>query len=173
LSRLAVKVEDLQSFQADWSRKRSGEFRQHAGKNARLIIQRYLALAERLASVHRELGADGILRAWAEEKRDESPPAKPKELAAEILAVGPKLVEAGRIISAMERMTARVEALKEALGPGDPALREALRPGFTVGDFFARFDAETLRNQERTTWVRHAARLLKLKQLERREAAGG
>lgn len=161
MARQAVKAGDLQAYQEAWAAKRAEEFRKNAARDARQIIARYIDASTRLAEIHSRLSAEETFRVWNEAGGKPPKGANQAEMAKALRGARAQLVEAAKTLGEMERIEARVEALKAALGPADPALKTEIRGGFTVGDFFARFDAQREKDQSRAAWLRHQAKIYK------------
>lgn len=174
LARRAVALADYKAFKEKWLADESAAFKRNAPRAARLIALRYNELETRLAALHEELLKSGALRRWGEERAAKRPSQVPEgQLKAELAELGPKLAEARRLLGSMERIDARVEELEGFVGDDESILAEKVRPRFTVGDFFKRFDAEKERNAKRTAWLRLASRMYRLRsaQLEGRGAS--
>jgi hypothetical protein len=172
LRSLAVAPADYASFRDAWLAGEAEKFRKNAPKAAKLIAARYLELAERLAALHKAISESGALRLWLGDI-GKGPQARRSdaELDAQLSELGPRLAEARKILGTMERILARVDALEEIAGK-DPSIgSQAIRNGFTVADFFAKFEAEKGRDAQRVAFLRHAAKLFKAKTLERQRGA--
>ncbi len=169
LRRLAVSLADSASFRQKWIDGEEESFRKNAPKAAKAIAARYLELAERLVSLHAELSSSGVLKQWSEDARKGSVArTAPQDLDRQLAATGSRLLEAKKILGTMERIGARVEALELALADQSAVLAQELRKGFTVADFFKRFEAEKERNIQRVAWLRFAGKLYKEHDAERR-----
>ena len=77
------------------------------------------------------------------------------------LELRPLLAQSRTILGAMERMAARVLALREAVGGDSAILSRQVRKGVTVADFFQRFEAAKDRDLQRIAALRKAAKILK------------
>ncbi|MBL8967544.1 MAG: FecR domain-containing protein [Spirochaetaceae bacterium] len=81
LRRMAVAAGEDENFRRRWADDEAAAFKRDAPKAARTIATRYLELSERLAGIHKELAASGVLRRWAEEREaalSRRPPRNPR-----------------------------------------------------------------------------------------------
>jgi hypothetical protein len=168
IARRAVKAADYESFRNKWIEDEGAAFKRDAPKAARAIAARYLDLSDALAANHEKLAASGALKAWlAEERGGLRKPLSDAELDRRLAETTPLLKESMRILSAMERLASRVVGLEEALGGDAAVLSQTVRPGRTVGDFFARFEAAQAQDLKRIAVLRKAVKFAKLAAAER------
>lgn len=81
LRRMAIASGEDENFRRRWADDEAAAFKRDAPKAARIIATRYLELSERLAGLHKELAASGVLRRWAEEREEalsRRPPRSPR-----------------------------------------------------------------------------------------------
>ncbi len=174
IARRAVASADFAGFKEKWLADETADFARDAPKAARLIAARYLELSDRLRANHARIAADGALKAWAqEEKSGAGARISDAELERRLTEVGPLLAESRRVLGAMERIAARVDALGELVG-GDSAVQgQRVRPGVTVADFFKRFEAAKDADLKRIAVLRRAERQVKRARMEREAGKRG
>jgi hypothetical protein len=177
LARKALAASAYADYRRAWLADEEAAFARNAPKAARAILLRYLELQKKLGEVADALARDKDISAWMEQKRKgiAPSPADLAELGKRIADVAKRLAQAELLLGAMERIDARVAALGSALERGDKsAMRESLRPGFSVGDFFDRFGEMRARDQKRAAELRAGVRLFRQRAnaIEEAKAAG-
>jgi hypothetical protein len=176
LGRRALAASAYADFKSKWIEDEEGAFKKNAPKTARIILSRYLDLQKKLGSAAEAMARDRDLSRWAEQrKKGELPtPAELDQLGKRIADIGRRLSQAQRLLGAMERIDARVSALGDALDRNDSAvMRTELRPGYTIGDFFAHFDDMRAKDLKRAAELRAGFKLFRsrVNAIENRKAA--
>ena len=179
LRRLAVAAGEAEGFRQRWADEEAAAFRRDAPKAAKAIAQKYLELQAAFAESQEQAAGSEVLRRWIAERKAGAKGGRP-DLAAlerdlrELRKLGPSLLEGRRLLGQLERANAAVAALEEALAGDEAVLKQEIRKGLTVGDFFGKFAAERERLDRQVAWFRQAGKLLKQREsLFERARSGG
>jgi hypothetical protein len=169
IARRTVAAADYENFKRKWIEGEAAAFKRDAPKAARRIAANYLDLAQRLAANQERISASGAVKAWVEEERKGGAGVaiSKAELDRRLAEAEPLLKESRLILGPMERVAARVTAIKEAIDDDPTVLSQEIRPGRTVGDFFSRFEAARDRDLQRIAALRRTVRLVERARSER------
>ena len=179
LRRLAVAAGEAEGFRQRWADEEAAAFRRDAPRAAKAIAQKYLELQAAFSESQEQAAGSEVLRRWIAERKAGAKGGRP-DLAAmerdlrELRKLGPSLLEGRRLLGQLERANAAVAALEEALAGDEAVLKQEIRKGITVGDFFGKFAAERERLDRQVAWFRQAGKLLKQREslLERARSGG-
>jgi len=158
MQRRALALADYRSFREKWMADESTAFKRNARRAAGLLAVRYLDLLRTFQAIHEELSSSGILKQWMEDEKAGKSSASP-DRAQQLAQVGPRLSEARKTLGAMMRISARIQALDNALKGDRVAMARRVRPDLTVSEFFERFRSQREMNVQREAWLLHAWKL--------------
>jgi hypothetical protein len=169
LARRSLASKDYAAFQKAWLAERGAAFRRDAARNVAQLVGSYLEIQARMAAASRLVAADGDLKAWAEGRRKGRTEATGEALDRAIDRVQRRIEKDRELLGAMERASARLEALQELLASEPELSRLPAAKGQNLGQFLARFGKEKTRELEKANKLRGGFKLLRLKQNLREE----
>jgi hypothetical protein len=175
---LAPKSMDASSYaeyRKKWVSDEEAAFVRNAPSAARLILQRYSRLQKELREARARVAEDHDLAKWMDERMKGNEPSE-AELQAEardLKDIHVRLEKARHIDAQMRRVDAMVVELMKAIDRNDASLMgTTIRPGYTIGDFFAHFEETRAKDHKEALELRRAIKLYRrrINRLELREA---
>lgn len=156
---LDVSAADLPGYRQRWAQGELDIFRADPLKCIIAYEKRYSEFSSRLQSILARLQASPVLKAWMDEdRRGARPSLRDPALARQKKEIFATLRDLRGDLFLFERVFSRMDEIREAVQGTDIEARE-LRRGFTVGDFFRRFEKEKALFEKRIGLFHYAQRL--------------
>lgn len=156
---LDVSAADLPGYRQRWAQGELDAFRADPLKCIMAYEKRYAEFSSKLQAALERLQSSPVLKAWMDEDRKVSKPSlRDPALARQKKEIFSSLRDLRRDLFLFERVFSRMDEIREAVQGTDIEARE-LRRGFTVGDFFRRFEKEKAVLEKRIGLFHYAQRL--------------